>query len=201
MRWWLASHRPVIAVIIGATAVIASVVLGDARLLMPTASGNTPFGSVPLFAILPLAVPITFGALMDAAERPPYAVSARPVYAGDVALIIVGVMLFFAVGVVLAVVWPTQTEVLPALRNVAGLVGLQLLVAPWLHYRYQALVPTLYVFAAATFGRAGEGRLSEWAWPVETRVSPLSLGLGAALLLVGTVLALLGGGRRGLRRW
>jgi hypothetical protein len=201
MTWWLTSHRYLVAVAVSLGCVALGALLGEARLLVPTASGGVPFGELPVFAVLPLLVPIVVGTALDGAERPPYVVSARRVYRYDVLFSSTFVLIYAAASILVVMVWPELTATLPGLRNLVAFIGLQLVSGWWLPYRYQSSVPTIYVLAAATFGRADQGGVSAWAWPLESSTTPMGFAFAVSLLAVGMMVSLHRGDRGRLRHW
>ncbi|SKA85621.1 hypothetical protein SAMN06295879_0793 [Agreia bicolorata] len=166
MIWWLRTHRaPWLAAACIAVA-LASSSLGTISFLFPRLQGGGPFGSVPLFAVLPLAVSVSLSTFLAEADQPVYRTSSRPRLSYDWFFSVAAITLTSGVALLtlsLAGQGPMET-----IRNVVGFVALQWLVAPFVSYRYQAIVPVLYVFLSAVFGRqvGGQGTVALWAWPL-----------------------------------
>jgi hypothetical protein len=190
MTWWLRTHRVIwlaTACVIGS---LASSLFGAASFLFPSLEGGSPFGSVPLFAVLPLAIIITLSTFLAEADQPIYRSVARARLRYDWTLSI-GVIAVTAV-VSLPLLAVTSHGPVETVRNVIGFVGLQWVLAPVLSYRYQAAAPVLYVFISAVFGRAAgaQGTVGAWAWPLAPSSEASFWILPSLLGVVGSAMAL-----------
>lgn len=182
MTWWLRSHRMpgVAAAILVAT--ILGPLVGGTSLLFPSLSGASPFQGIPLAAVTPLISAAAISSSVTAATRGPYPVATRPVCVGDV-LISLATVALGALAALLAFADPSSVA---TARNTTGLVGLQLIAGRLAGYRFQTIVPVLFVFASALLGRTADGSVAAWAWPATTS-SEIGYWIAPALLLtIGT---------------
>lgn len=195
MTWWLRTHRTLWLAAACIISALGSSLLGGISFLFPSLEGGSPFGSVPLFAVLPLAISITLSTLLSDADQPVYRTAARARLSYDWALSCGAIAVTAAVSLPALAV--TAHGPIETVRNLIGFVGLQWILAPWLSYRYQAAAPVLYVFVSAVFGRAAgaQGSVAAWAWPLAPSADPTFWILPSLLATVGSAIALTRGPR------
>ncbi|MBF4636266.1 hypothetical protein ITJ38_17785 [Agreia pratensis] len=190
MIWWLRTHRVILLAAVCIAVSLVSSLLGTVSFLFPKLEGGGPFGAVPLYAALPLAVSITVSTLLGEADKPVYRTAARPRLLYDWLFSVAAIVL--SCGTALLTLFVAGPGAIETMRNLVGFVGLQWIVAPYLSYRYQAIVPVLYVFVAAVFGRApgGQGHIALWAWPLAPSTDSSFWIIPVIACLVGSIVAL-----------
>lgn len=162
MIWWMRTHRlTVLAIAIAITAVVTWL-LGTWGISFPALGGTTPFSSVPLSAIGPLIPAIALAYCLNTGATATYGASARRVLVGDSLLYAIVALTPVLIYISTATIGTPDATA----RNTVGYISLQLIAGRVIGYRLQALVPVLYLFAAAVFGRQPDNSIAFWAWPV-----------------------------------
>jgi hypothetical protein len=159
---------------------------GGASLLFPSLTGSNPFQGLPIAAVTPLLSAAAISFSVAGATCHPNLVATRPVLVGDLLLSLSAVTLASAT----ALIASADPHSLAAARNTMGLIGLQLIASRLIGYRLQTVVPVLFVFGSAIFGRNNDGSVAAWAWPATTADALDYWVLPALLLLAGCTLSL-----------
>jgi hypothetical protein len=193
MIWWLRTHRALWLAGVAMASAAASSLLGAIGFLFPALQCSGPFGAVPLFAVLPLAVSIALSTFLAEADQPVYRTAARPRLTYDWLLPATTVAIVVAVAVASLVV--SAHGPLETIRNIIGFIGLQWIAGSFVTYRYQAAVPVLYVFVSAVFGRISGDRsaVATWAWPLSPNTEPSFWILPIIFFIAGSVTTLVRG--------
>lgn len=187
MSWWLRSHSWLFSMLAWVVLASISALVGSYQILFPAITGGAPFAGVPLYAVIPLVGVTVLSVSLSRAEKATYRVAVRRVDLLDYALTVSFTVVTAAATAAIASVTHTP-DPWWTLRNAVGFVGLQWLVGPWLGYRYQSVIPALFVFVAAIFGRGSEGgEPAVWAWPISPG-SVSSWAIAGLTLLVGFAL-------------
>lgn len=147
-----------------AVAIVLCIVMIDFELSFPSMGTSSPFSSVRLYAIFPLACGIAVSYSLEAGERPGYVTAARRISNLDYILIITPIIVTVVVAILSSLLGSVIGSEL--VRNAIGFIGIQMIAAPILGYRLQSLVPVVYVFLSALFGRTYSTTVSFWAWPL-----------------------------------
>lgn len=164
MRWWCASTRMIQLFVTPLVAVSVAFFLANVELLLPAFGTGSPFAGVRIYALLPLMVGVSTSYSLAAANRPTYVSAARHTKGLDYALCMIPLAVTMTVSLGFAAAgW---SEAGPMIRNVAGVLGLQMLVGGFIGYRAQSIVPVIYVFMSAIFGREHDATAYAWAWPL-----------------------------------
>lgn len=186
-------------VIAGCFAVlIISSFAGSIEVILPSATGPTPFAGLALTAIGPLGTILLSSFAVQVGRTETYQVAVRPSRTLDLAICLIPVALGLVVsGTSLLGAAGASTAMIA--RNSFGLVGLQLIGQFILGYESQAVLPVAFVFVSAIFGRSDSGDASWWAWVLAREATPATLVLPVILLVIGVAVALLPRARRGVR--
>lgn len=194
MRWWLTTHRigPLIVAVILSTA--AATLFGDIPIAFPSLAGGGGMVALALAAILPLVTGMALAHSQASGDRPSARVSVRPQWWAGLAVPLACLAVAGVIGLVLS---PLDGLPVVALRDVTGVIGIQLLLTRLLAPARRPLVPVVFVFGCALFGRR-PGGLPVWAWPLAEAGSVSAALIAAGLLVAGGLVALPFCGRR---RW
>lgn len=168
MRWWIRSQHPAWAIavaLVGTVVVIASP--DSIGLPIPSLSGPTAFASIRPHTLVAVLITVGAWASVSAGHKSAVLAATRAmrlyVLASLCAILGVCGFLGAALGIFLGTV---SSPTLLLLRDVLGLLGLGLILAPRTGYRFAGIVSTLYVFISAIFGRTSHGDAALWAWPI-----------------------------------
>jgi hypothetical protein len=177
MRWWVkAQQLPwlLLAALVGS---LLSILASDVALPIPSLSGPTAFGAIRSFALIAVLVTIATWTGAAFGHKAPVLASVRrtDVFGSLAAASVVAVS-----AVIIACVQLVSGETAEPgwllVRDLLGFLSLGIILLPWTGYRYAGIVPTVYIFGAAVFGReagvAGE-QTALWAWPVSASDSLL----------------------------
>jgi hypothetical protein len=177
MRWWVKAQQlpwVLLAALIGS---LLSIFASDVALPIPSLSGPTAFSAIRSFALIAVLMAIATWTGATFGHKAPVLASVRRT----------DVFGFLAVGgvVALSAVVVTAAQLISSeiaepgwlmVRDLLGFLSLGIVLLPWTGYRYAGIVPTVYVFGAAIFGReataAGE-QTALWAWPISASESLL----------------------------
>ncbi len=184
MTWWLRAHRihlPVLAVVIGC----AVAWLAEVRIAFEGAVAS-PFRAgvaVPLVLWWPVVVAGAVCASLSVDDGRPVRVttvrSNGRLSAGLSAGTVVGTFVGF-----LPVLWAQGLSGLAPARDVAGLVGLALLLRCLVGAAAASAIVSAYFVAAALLGAGPDGSAAWWAWPVAD-LGPVDAATAFALLAAG----------------
>lgn len=193
MNWFLQARRvPILAamaiILVLATCLMTPLVAPVPSLVASTARGIAVAMALPVVAALPIIGAFAGGH----PERELAAV--RNVPSAERALAASTVTVTVTLLAISALLLDAPL-LLAGARNLAGTVGLGLLLRPWVPSAGTALAPA--AFAAATFSLASRTEPPLWAWLLAPPDSPSAAAIAAGLLGLGM---LLGVGRRGTLR-
>ncbi len=170
VRWWMATHRVVLMLLL--TAIVGAVVAfapEAAALPVPALSGAGDFGAIRPFALASVLLTVTCAALMTRGHAAASVAAVRPV-AYFQTLLVFSVVAVAVANVALgaAVTHTVSGPGILFVRDLCGFFGLMVLLLAWTGYRFAGVVPTVYLFIAAVFGRdrTVAGGATWWAWPV-----------------------------------
>lgn len=177
MTWWVkAQHLPwvLLAAVIGS---LLSILAANVSLPMPSLSGPTTFAAIRSFALIAVLVTIAMWTGAAFGHKAPILASVRltNVFGALAAASVIALS-----AVVIACAQLISSEIAQPgwllVRDLLGFISLGIILLPWTGYRYAGIVPTVYLFGAAIFGRqntaAGE-QTALWAWPISTSPSLL----------------------------
>lgn len=191
MMWWVKAQQLLWILLAALIGSLLSIFASNVALPIPSLSGPTAFSAIRSFALI--AVLVTIATWTGAAfghKAPVLAAVRRTDVFGSLAAASVVVV----AAVVIACAQLVSSEMAAPgwllVRNLLGFLSLGIVLLPWTGYRYAGIVPTVYVFAAAVFGRetttVGE-QTALWAWPIS--VSESLLNWLPALILASIALA------------
>jgi hypothetical protein len=190
VRWWIKVYRVPWVIAAALAAVILASVFPAVALPVPSLSGGNPFAGVRSFALISVLITILTWSLVGLAAGPASLVASR---FSATAAVTVPAIVVATVGVgavsVHALSQGAATAEWLLLRDVIGLLALSVLLLRWTGYRYAGIVPTVYLFISAVFGRdlnSATERAVWWAWPV---ADSLSLEYWLVALLLGAAAA------------
>lgn len=193
MTWWARSHRILWSMGISAGSAVLAFLLDSIDLVVPSFGSSSPFAQVPLYAVLPVAIPIALAGFLSAGSPPGYNASTRPVFLMDWLTHLAALTVATFVATLLGTVgWVNGPQFI---RTSIALVGIQMLFLPALRYRYQAVAPVLYLFFAAIVGRSPSGATQEWAWALTPTSADWHFAASGVALVAGSVSTLLCGRR------
>ncbi len=187
MNWWFKARAvPTLTVSLVMTNAVG-LLMGNAELPVPVLTGQSGHFLVGhLITLLP-AVMLLYG--MGRGDLRAESVACRPVRRWDATL-----------GVAVAVTGAGMAAFCYALgadsialvlgRNIAGYVGLALLLFPFLGHRIAAVTVAIVPLLCSAAGWRSDGRPEPWAWilyPANSLVAPL---ITAAIVLVGILVCL-----------
>ena len=194
MTWWIRSQHPLWAVGIAIVVTIGVMASPDSfGLPIPSLGGPSAFASVRSYALAAVLITVGASASVSAGHKSAVLSATRPVRLYVLVFLsgIVGVCGLLA-GASAAFLGVASTPTLLLVRDVLGLFGLGFLLVSRTGYRFAGIASTVYVFSSAIFGRAGNGDVALWAWPISDSTD-LGLWIPAILLfIVGAVTMLLG---------
>ncbi|MBW4095183.1 MAG: hypothetical protein HIU81_07280 [Acidobacteria bacterium] len=164
MIWWLKANRLLWLIGTPLVAAILCALLTDFGIAFPSLGSASPFASIRLYAILPLAGALAVAHSLDAGQRPGYISASRRTAGLDYAINLTPIIITCLVSVPMTALGSTIAPEL--IRNIFGFIGLQMIAAPFFGSRTQSFVPVAYVFIAALFGRDSGAVATFWAWPL-----------------------------------
>lgn len=187
MNWWLKARAvPALGVSVAVTNAVG-LLMGNAELPVPVLTGQSGHFLVGhLITLLP-AVMLLHG--MGRGDLRIESVACRPVRRWDTAL---GAATAATGAGVAALCYALGADSIALVlgRNIAGYVGLALLLFPFLGHRIAAVTVAVVPLVCAAAGWRSGGRPAPWAWilyPANSLVAPL---ITAAIVLVGILVCL-----------
>ncbi|GAA0534005.1 MULTISPECIES: hypothetical protein [Streptomyces] len=187
MNWWLKARAvPALGVSVAVTNAVG-LLMGNAELPVPVLTGQSGHFLVGhLITLLP-AVMLLHG--MGRGDLRIESVACRPVRRWDTAL---GAAAAATGAGVAALCYALGADSIALVlgRNIAGYVGLALLLFPFLGHRIAAVTVAVVPLVCAAAGWRSGGRPAPWAWilyPANSLVAPL---ITAAIVLVGILVCL-----------
>ncbi|WP_413105645.1 hypothetical protein [Streptomyces sp. Inha503] len=187
MNWWLKARAvPALSVSVVATNAVG-LLMGDAELPVPVLTGQSGHLLVGhLITLLP-AVMLLHG--MGRGDLRTESIACRPVRRWDAAL---GSAVAATGAGMAALCYAMGADNIALVlgRNIAGYVGLALLLFPFLGHRIAAVTVAIVPLLCAAAGWRSGGRPEPWAWilyPANSLVAPL---ITAAIVLVGIFVCL-----------
>ncbi|MGW4078174.1 hypothetical protein ACWELB_32630 [Streptomyces asiaticus] len=187
MNWWLKARAvPALSVSVVVTNAVG-LLMGDAELPVPVLTGQSGHFLVGhLITLLP-AVMLLHG--MGRGDLRTEGVACRPVRRWDAAL---GSAVAITGAGVAALCYALGADGIALVlgRNIAGYVGLALLLFPFLGHRIAAVTVAIVPLLCAAAGWRSGGRPEPWAWilyPANSLIAPL---ITAAIVLVGVLVCL-----------
>jgi hypothetical protein len=172
--------------------VVASIV-GGASVMLPSLSSGSPFGSVPASILLAMVLPLSLSTSLYGATPLLGSTASRPISQLDTAACLFCLAVSVCVSVLLGLAGWSEWQIF--VRSSITLLAISLLVVPLTGHRYQSIVPVVYVFLAAVFGRGPGGKPAIWGWVIDPQLQAWHLPAAAALLVAGTATAALFGPR------
>ncbi|MFD5392055.1 hypothetical protein ACFWMG_45490 [Streptomyces sp. NPDC127074] len=187
MNWWLKARAvPALGVSVVATNAVG-LLMGNAELPVPVLTGQTGHFLVGhLITLLP-AVMLLHG--MGRGDLRTESVACRPVRKWDAALG-ASVAATGAGTAALCYALGADNIALVLGRNIAGYVGLALLLFPFLGHRIAAVTVAIVPLVCAAAGWRSGGRPEPWAWILYPADSPIAPLITAAIVLAGIVVCL-----------
>ncbi|MET7938260.1 hypothetical protein [Streptomyces sp. NPDC005322] len=187
MNWWLKARAvPALSVTVVLTNAVG-LLMGNAELPVPVLTGQSGHFLVGhLITLLP-AVMLLYG--MGRGDLRTESVACRPVRRWDAAL---GSVVAATGAGMAALCYALGADSIALVlgRNIAGYVGLGLLLFPFLGHRIAAVTVAVVPLVCAAAGWRSGGGPAPWAWilyPAKSLVAPL---ITAAIVLVGTLVCL-----------
>ncbi|AEM85746.1 hypothetical protein [Streptomyces violaceusniger] len=183
--WWKARAVPVLSASVVGTNVVG-LLMGNAELPVPVLTGQSGHFLVGhLITLLP-AVMLLYG--MGRGDLRTESVACRPVRRWDAAL---GSAVAATGAGMAALCYALGADGIALVlgRNIAGYVGLALLLFPFLGHRIAAVTVAIVPLVCAAAGWSG-GRPEPWAWILYPANSLVALAITAAIVLVGILVCL-----------
>ena len=191
MIWWMRSHRAGLQLLLCVGAALAAPLLASTGILLPSLGSTGLFVSAPLAVLVVLMIGLASAWAISRNDTAEWRTSGRDLRI-LAALQSAGPFLLVAIG---AAIW-VGLHAAPASRlcvAALGICGLQLIGNALIGSRYQAVIPVLYVFISALFGRFfGHGSIAVWAWPIEADPGRATWAVVAATLALGVGTSVLG---------
>ncbi|MDH2391548.1 hypothetical protein QCN29_22760 [Streptomyces sp. HNM0663] len=187
MTWWL-KVRAVPALIAAVAGTIgAGLLVGGSELPVPALAGQAGQFLVGHLITLAPAILLLFG--MGRGDLRTESVASRAMRHWDVALAVSVAVVGLLAAVICHVLWRTDIAMVLG-RNIAGYVGLALILHPLLGHRSAGAALAAVPLLCAATGWGPGGRPEPWAWLLHPGDSVLALAAAGATLLVGTTVAL-----------
>ncbi|WP_086708703.1 hypothetical protein [Streptomyces antimycoticus] len=187
MNWWLKARAvPALGVSVAVTNAVG-LLMGNAELPVPVLTGQSGHFLVGhLITLLP-AVMLLHG--MGRGDLRTESVACRPVRRWDTAL---GAAAAATGAGVAALCYALGADSIALVlgRNIAGYVGLALLLFPFLGHRIAAVTVAVVPLVCAAAGWRSGGRPEPWAWILYPANSPVAPLITAAIVLAGILVCL-----------
>ncbi|QIP82743.1 hypothetical protein GLX30_00090 [Streptomyces sp. Tu 2975] len=192
MIWWL-KLRAVPALAAGTTATfLIGLLIGSSELPVPALAGQAGHFLVGHLITLVPGVLLLYGAAR--ADRRTERIATRPLTSWDTCLALGTAAVAMTAAVLCHLLWRTDITMVLG-RNIAGYIGLALLLAPLLGHRVAAAALATVPLICAAAGWGLGGRPQPWAWLLYPGNSLPALALAGATLCAGTAAtALIGKG-------
>lgn len=188
MKWLLLTLR---SQYIAPAAIVLGVLTAPSRdlsIIIPVFSPRTPFGQLPLDAVVPLLVCVMIGTVQSAASTRETAAAARGLNRMLILFGAVVSVLYVAAHSLTATVF-LGSSTMDVSRNMCGYFALLVAAHIIIGLRYAPMVPVLYLFLSTLFGRGPNGSVQPWAWPVQT-AQTADLLVAIAIMVLITAYAL-----------
>ncbi|MET4781496.1 hypothetical protein ABIB56_001491 [Glaciihabitans sp. UYNi722] len=191
MLLWARTRRFGYLLLLAVSAPVLGSIVAGTSVMLPSLTSGSPFGSVPASVLLAMVLPLSLGTSLHGATPLLGSTASRPISQLDTAACLLCLAVSVSTCALLGIVGWNEWQIY--VRSSVTLLAVSLLGLPLAGYRYQSIVPVLYVFFAAVFGRGPGGKPAVWGWVIDPQLQPWHLPAAAVLLGAGaTVAALLG---------
>jgi len=183
MRWFLATIRVRLAAAIVVALGVVAGISRDFSIVVPTITGGSPFGAVPLNALTPLLLIVLIGLVHDAAAPLSAQAAGRPLPSYFIVSHLVLASLFLIIYlIVTALLFGAPAD--EVVRNTCGYLSVTTAASYLLNMKLAPMVPVIFVLISAVFGRDFAGNTEPWAWPVHSSSSiEMSIAIIVAVLI------------------
>lgn len=183
MTWWRKTRALDLLILVSMLTALLLVVPVSALTATPSPGGAT----LALAAMTALALPAFLGWAISRGDVELERRAVRPIWAGDLGLVLALVLVVVAMEVVLDAAGLAPAGLVAA-RAALTYTGMMLAAASFVGWRNAAIVPAIYFTIVLVIGGGSDvEHPAAWAWIAAPPSDPLAIGAAAAMFLVGVI--------------